>query len=114
MSAPASVGWCERVNPAIAFLAMAALTIVGGGATAAAMAHAPSRKLFWAVAYLVLVVGVTQALLGLGQALLAARQTAVSVRLVEWLMFNLGSAGVICGTLWPLHPLVLAGTVLLR
>ncbi|TAL95934.1 MAG: hypothetical protein EPN69_05000 [Rhodanobacter sp.] len=69
MSTPAHVPWCERISSALPFLVVCALAIVGGGALAAAMAHAPSRKLMWAVAYLVLVVGVTQAALGVGQAL---------------------------------------------
>ncbi len=112
MSAPARPAWCERVPSAVPFLVVSALAIVGGGVVAAAMAHAPSRKLMWAVAYLVLVVGVTQAVLGVGQALLATRQASVSVRAVEWLMFNLGSAGVIGGTLWTCSVLLQSGTLL--
>ncbi len=112
MSASEQRAWCERIPSAAPFLVVAALAIVGGGVFAAAMAHAPSRKLFWMVAYLVLVVGVTQTLLGIGQALLATRQTAAPVRVAECVVFNLGNAGVIVGTVLSVWPLVLVGTLL--
>ncbi len=112
MSAPVPHAWCTRIDAALPFLLVAALAIVGGGVVAAAMAHAPSRKLFWMVAYLVLVVGVTQALLGVGQALLAVGETAAGVRAVEGVLFNLGNIGVIAGTLYSYWPLVLTGTLL--
>lgn len=112
MSTPAGGAGCTRTNSAVPFLLVSALAIVGGGVVAAAMAHAPSQKLFWMVAYLVLVVGVTQAVLGIGQALLAVRETSASARAIEWVLFNLGNVGVIGGTMWSLWPLVLAGTLL--
>lgn len=112
MSAIAHPVWCGRANAAMPFLIVGALAIVGGGTVAAAMAHAPSRKLMWAVAYLVLVVGVMQAVLGIGQALLVICETAASIRALECVMFNLGNAGVIVGTLLSFWPLVLAGTLL--
>lgn len=112
MSAPARDAWCEHLNSAMPFLLVSALAIIGGGVVAAAMAHAPSRKLFWMVAYLVLVVGVTQAVLGIGQALLATCKTAAPVRAAEWILFNLGNAGVIAGTMWSTWLLLLTGTLL--
>lgn len=112
MNTPTRGAWCEHINSAVPFLLVSALAIVGGGVVAAAMAHAPSRKLFWMVAYLVLVVGVTQAVLGIGQALLATRKTAAPVLAVEWILFNLGNAGVIGGTMWSIWPLLLTGTLL--
>lgn len=99
MSAPTRLAWCERVNSVVPFLMVSALAIVGAGVLAAAMAHAPSRKLLWTVAYLVLVVGASQTVFGVGQVLLATRATSVSTRVAEWTMFNLGNAGVIGGTL---------------
>lgn len=112
MNTPARGAWCEHMTSAVPFLLVSALAIVGGGAVAAAMAHAPSRKLMWMVAYLVLVVGVTQALLAVGQALLATRETAMPVRALEWVLFNLGNAGVIVGTMGSIWPLLLSGTLL--
>ena len=112
MIAPVRGASCERINSAVPFLMVSALAIVGGGVLAAAMAHAPSRKLLWTVAYLVLVVGASQAVFGVGQAMLATRATSVSARVAEWTMFNLGNAGVIGGTLWPSRPLLWVGTLL--
>ena len=112
MSAPPRLAWCERINSARPFLLVSALAIVGAGVIAAAMAHAPSQKALWAVAYLVLVVGASQAAFGVGQALLATCATSVSMRAAEWTMFNLGNVGVIGGTLCSSQPLVWVGTLL--
>jgi hypothetical protein len=111
MNVPIHRSWSERIKPALPFLLISALAIVGGGVLAAAMAHAPNRKLLWTVAYLVLVVGATQAALGAGQALLGTRATAAPVRVAEWALFNLGSAGVIGGTLCSSQPLLWLGTL---
>jgi hypothetical protein len=64
------------------------------------------------VAYLVLVAGVAQGVLGLGQALLPTQPPAPRWRAGEWLLFNGGNAGVIAGTLLALPALVAAGTAL--
>ena len=112
MIASTRLPWCERVNSALPFLLVSALAIVSAGALAAAMAHAPTQKVLWAVAYLVLVVGVSQAVFGVGQALLATRATSVSMRVAEWILFNLGNVGVIAGTLCSSQLLVWLGTLL--
>lgn len=112
MNAPADNGGTTRIPAALPFLAMAALAIIGGGVLAAVMAHAPSRKILWAVAYLVLVAGVAQAVLGMGQALLAMRASSGPVRAIEWLAFNLGNAGVMGGTFLSSWSVVLVGTLL--
>ena len=112
MMASARLAWRERIHSALPFLLVAGLGIIGAGVLAAAMAHAPSRKLMWAVAYLVLVVGAAQAVFGAGQALLATRATSASMRVAEWTLFNLGSAGVIAGTMCSSQPLVWMGTLL--
>jgi hypothetical protein len=112
MSTPTDLVWSERIKPALPFLLMSALAIVGGGVLAAAMAHAPSRKLLWTVAYLVLVVGATQTALGAGQALLTTRAATAPARVAEWALFNLGSAGVIGGTLCASRPVLWLGTLL--
>lgn len=94
------------------FLVVAGLAIVGGGAVAAAIAHAPSRKLVWMVAYLVLVVGVAQAFLGAGRMLLNTPLPGPRTRIIEWMLFNVGNVCVIAGTLLSSLLLVRAGTVL--
>ena len=112
MSTSTGLVWSERIEPALPFLLMSALAIVGGGVLAAAMAHAPSRKLLWTVAYLVLVVGATQTALGAGQALLTTRAATAPARVAEWALFNLGRAGVIGGTLCSSRPVLWLGTLL--
>ncbi|HEX7339534.1 MAG TPA: hypothetical protein VF271_06315 [Rhodanobacteraceae bacterium] len=77
----------------------AVIGIIGGGATAAAIAYHATQPLVWMVAYLVLVVGVMQIVFGAGQAWLAAEPPRARQVWGPWVLFNLGSAGVIAGTL---------------
>lgn len=95
------------------------VAVIAGGLLAAvvglpgnATAGLPLRHLAWASAYLVLVVGVAQFVFGMGQARLSARVPAPGWILAEWLVFNLGNAGVIAGTLLGEFRWVLAGTAL--
>ena len=76
-----------------------AVGVIAGGLVSAAGASSPTRHLAWAVAYLVLVVGVAQICLGLGQAVLGERSPSRSFTTVEIVAFNLGNAGVLIGTL---------------
>lgn len=101
----------NRLVAARAFLLTAVLALLLAGIVAAATARAPSQPLVWMVAYLVLVAGVAQGVLGLGQAWLPRQVPAPAWRAGEWWLFNLGNLGVIAGTLrgWPL--LVTAGTL---
>lgn len=100
-----------RLRVAWPFALAAVLALLGGGVLSAAMAHAPSRTAMWAVAYLVLVVAVVQAVLGVGQAWLLRRPPAARLCALQWLAFNAGSAGVIAGTVLATWPLVLGGTL---
>jgi hypothetical protein len=92
--------------------------IVGGvlaavvGLPGAMTASLPLRHLAWASAYLVLVVGAAQVVFGAGQAWLSARCPGSGWRFAEWVVLNLGNAGVIAGTLAWMFDLVLAGTLL--
>lgn len=101
----------DRLTAALPFVLVALLAIVGGGLVAAIVAHAPSRPLVWMVAYLVLVAGVAQAALGVGQAWLALRAPSVRRATAQCLLFNLGNAGVIAGTLCASSLLAGSGTV---
>lgn len=103
----------DRWAPAIPFSVVAALAIIGGGLVAAAIAYAPTQHTVWMVAYLVLVVGVAQFALGIGQALLAAGKPPVGLLASQCSIFNIGNAGVIAGTMLNLFPLVVAGGLLL-
>ncbi len=88
-------------------------SIVAGGLVAAFVATDPSENGVWASAYLVLVVGVAQVALGLGQAWLATRAPSQHVVLTELALYNLGNAAVIGGTLLDRTWLVDVGGVLL-
>lgn len=86
--------------------------IVAGGVLAAAIAHRPSEPLVWLVAYLVLVVGVAQGVFGVGQAWLSEPPPGLRLVWLEWVLFNVGNAGVITGTLSGRFTLVAGGTAL--
>lgn len=81
------------------FAVIGTACIVSGGLIAAVTAHSPSRQVLWAVAFLVLVGGVAQIALGVGQALLAASAPARRVVIAELVAYNAGSALVLAGTL---------------
>lgn len=102
----------ERLGAARPFLLTALAALLIAGFVAAAVAHAPTRPLVWMVAYLVLVAGVAQGVLGLGQALLPEQPPASRWRIAEWLLFNGGNTGVIAGTLLVSPALVAIGTAL--
>lgn len=112
MRTPLPVEWHERLGAARPFLLTALAALLAAGFVAAAVAHEPTRPLVWMVAYLVLVAGVAQAVLGLGQAGLPERLPPPRWRAAEWLLFNAGNLGVIAGTLRGSPALVAAGTVL--
>ena len=102
-----------RLQTAVPFVLVASLALVGAGLISAAAAFSPSYHASWAVAYLVLVVGVSQLVLGLGQALLAPEPpTARTVRF-EWASYNLGNAGILLGTLANRQLLTVVGSILL-
>lgn len=92
----------DRVPPRARrlFGGAATVAVAAGGFVAAAGGVAPTRHLSWATAYLVLVWGLCQAVLGIGQFLVAPR-TSSPARVVTWqfVTFNLGNAGVLVGTL---------------
>ena len=101
-----------RVAAGAPFVALGAAAILAGGATAAAIAYHPTEHLVWMVAYLVLVVGVMQWVFGAGQAWLAEQPPPIGMARGQWVLFNLGNAGVIGGTLRDRTGIVAAGTLL--
>lgn len=103
----------RRHRSALPFLVIGIAAILVGGLVAAAVAHAPSQDMVWLVAYLVLVVGLAQVAFGCGQAVLAAKRVALIMVSAELLLFNVGNAGVIAGTLAGTFTPVLVGTILL-
>ncbi len=87
------------VRRAWPFWAAAVLAVVGGGLISGVLAHAPSRQAMWLVAYLVLVVGMAQVALAVGQAWLAVSPAPRALLAGEWILFNAANALVIAGTL---------------
>lgn len=93
-------------------MALGIAAVIAGGLVAAAAAHHPAEHPVWASAYLVLIVGVAQVVFGGGQAWLSERLPSPGWITGEWIVFNLGNAAVIAGTLLESFETVLAGTVL--
>lgn len=102
----------ERLLASRPFLVVAALGILAGGLASAVGAHNPQRFVMWVSAYLVLVVGVVQAVFGAGQAWLTHRVPSRGLCWLQCALFNLGSVGVIASQALARHWLVYPGTLL--
>lgn len=103
----------DRVPTVFPFAALGVACVLAGGFVSAAIAPAPTEHGAWASAYLVLVAGVAQVALGIGQAALIPRlasRRVVAAQLAGW---NLGNAAVLIGTLLGIAALVDVGGVLL-
>ena len=106
-------GRSPRLSAALPFGVVGGACIVTGGMVAAVTASAPTEHGTWAVAYLVLIGGVAQIGLGVGQALLAPSPPSWRVVAVEFAAWNAGNAAVIAGTLLGAIPVVDTGGALL-
>ncbi len=102
-----------RRSAALPFAAIGVGCIVAGGLVAAVTAPAPTEHGTWAAAYLVLVAGVAQVALGVGQALIATRAPSPRTVLAQVIAWNLSSVAVVAGTFADLTTLVYAGGALL-
>lgn len=89
----------ERWPAARPFALIGSTAIVAGGIVAAVARPTDFDLGSWLAAYLVLVVGVAQVALGGGQAWLAAEVPDTALVTRQALLWNLGAAGVIGGTL---------------
>ena len=87
--------------------------VVAGGLLAAAVAPAPTEPLVWMVAYIVLIMGVAQAALGVGQERLADPPLTSTRIWVEFALFNLANVCVMGGRLLDLPLIVDVGGVLM-
>ncbi|MFN8215738.1 MAG: hypothetical protein U0R71_03995 [Solirubrobacterales bacterium] len=105
-------GW--KVDPYTRlFVGVAGAMIVAGGLIAAINSAAPFAHGSWLAAYLVLVGGVAQVLLGVGPLALPAPRLLGDLRLVQLGLWNLGNAIVAAGALLDASGVVLAGSLLL-
>ncbi len=86
--------------------------VIMGGLIAASVAQDPTFATVWLAAYLVLVVGVAQIALAIGQALLASPAVDIARIRLESVLFNVGSVGVIVGAIGGGFVFVVFGTVL--
>lgn len=104
----------ERRSAYRPFAAASAVSVVAGGALAAAIAApAPTRHGVWAAAYLVLVLGVGQLVLGVGQALLASTPPTARMAIGVAAFFNAANIAILLGIVTD-HIFVFdAGSVLL-
>jgi heme/copper-type cytochrome/quinol oxidase subunit 4 len=76
-----------------------AAAVLAGGGLSAASAPRASYLTSWATAYLVLVVGVVQIALGIGVDQLTGHQPSTRPLTIAFLLFNLGNAATIGGTI---------------
>jgi hypothetical protein len=96
------------------FAIAGAVSVLAGGIVASAIAApAPTRHGVWAVAYLVLVLGVSQIALGAGLVLLADTAPGVRFVAVTAAVFNLANIGVLAGVVFDRLVLLNVGSVLL-
>ncbi|WP_137724138.1 hypothetical protein [Prescottella subtropica] len=93
------------------FLLTGAAAVVAGGLLAAVTASAPTEHAVWASAYLVLVAGVCQIVVGGVTALLADRFGGVLA--AAWIVFTSANAAVIGGTVTETTPVLWVGALLL-
>lgn len=89
----------RNAGAATAFVVLGAAAIIFAGLFSAVTARSASYHSAWLVAYLVLIVGISQVVLGLGNWWLAATPLRPGSAVGVLLLFNLGNAGVIVGTL---------------
>jgi hypothetical protein len=105
---PAVTAAADRQLLTVAALGGAA--IVAGGLVAAVNAAAPFAHGSWLSAYLVLVAGVSQLVLGVGARALPVNQSPVTTRHVQVALWNLGNVAVAAGVLGDAAVAVAAGS----
>lgn len=102
-----------RARADLPFRGLALLWVVTGGLVAAVTGPLGLEHGSWVAAFQVLVGGVLQAGLGVGQQVLAARRPSGRVVLAELVTWNLGCLAVLAGTLVTAPLIVDVGGVLL-
>lgn len=89
--------WDQRATFKPFAVAGAGAIVAGGVLASAIAAPAPTRHGVWAVAYLVLVLGVGQLVIGAGQALLAAAPPTPGRAAITAAAFNVSGAAIVLG-----------------
>lgn len=88
-----------KKNSGNIFIVFGSSAVIAGGLVSAFTAHSAEYYTAWAVAYLVLVVGVVQIALGLGVKYLAKKEPTFKQTLATFLLFNLGNAAIMTSTI---------------
>ena len=102
-----------RMRSVVPFITLGGIAVIAGGLVAAVSRPLGFDQGSWVAAYLVLVMGVAQIGLGLGQAVLAAEVPAAAMRWRQVVAFTAGSLAVIGGTLIESPLVVVAGGAVL-
>lgn len=102
-----------RIRSVIPFVALGGTAVIAGGLVAAVTRPLGFDEGSWVAAYLVLVMGVAQIGLGVGQAVLARKVPTIAVRWRQVLAFTAGSLAVVVGTLVESPLAVVAGGAVL-
>lgn len=89
-------GVSAALQRALPFFISALVCTIAGGLLAAATAYAPTQKTVWATAYIVLVAGVAQGVLGAAMGWLAPN-ARLPITWTAFLLFTFGNAGVLIG-----------------
>lgn len=111
-SMPASEFWIRIATPSgLVFAIIGTVSVIAGGLIAAGSGPLNFAHGSWLGAYLVLVTGVVQTALGIGQDYLAALSTRTTV--TELVGINAGSVVIIIGTLTDALSAVSVGSLLL-
>ena len=95
------------------FLVSGAIAVTTGGVVAAVTGPTGWSDGSWVAAFLVLVTGVGQIGLGVGQALLAPQSPAARAVAVECTLWNLASLAVVAGTIFEAPAFVTVGGIAL-
>lgn len=103
---PAHVAWTHPA--ARPFAIMGAIAIIVGGFLSAVLAPVASYHGNWAVAYIVLVAGVAQIALGVGQATVLSGQIRSGAVITQLLLWNLGATATVIATVLDLSVLLYA------
>lgn len=97
----------------LTFAGLAGAFVVAGGLVAAVDSAAPFAHGAWLAAYLVLVGGVAQLVLGLGRLALPGREPSPRLRRAQATLWSIGSLVVPAGVLGDVLAVVLLGSVVL-
>jgi len=102
-----------RLERAAPFWIGAALAVAASGTVSAISAFAPSYLASWSAAYLALVLGFAQAVIGTARVLLPARPPKPGTVVVEALAFDAAGLAVLLGTAVNRPAVTTAGAVVL-